>query len=165
MIDLPGTVARLVRRPQTPSDLPFLALLLSSAREVERDLFPGDPAVWDALMAQQAAAQDHHYRTHYPGATFDILEHEGQPAGRLALCELGDEIRVMDIALLPALRGQGRGTLLLRAVMAQAAARGLAVRLHVEAFNRAGHLYGRLGFMLVQDKGIHKLLEWRPSSC
>ncbi|SOD90754.1 GNAT family N-acetyltransferase [Caenispirillum bisanense] len=164
MIDLPATVGGFLRRPQTAADLPFLARLMSSAREVERDLFPGDPAVWDALMAQQAAAQDHHYRAHYPGATFDILEHAGQPVGRLALCELGDEIRVMDIALLPGFRGQGHGTLVLRAVMARAAARGLAVRLHVEAFNRAGHLYDRLGFTMVQDKGVHKLLEWRPSS-
>lgn len=164
MIDLPATVGGFLRRTQTAADLPFLALLLSSAREVERDLFPGDPAIWDALMAQQAAAQDHHYRAHYPGATFDILEHEGQPAGRLALCELGDEIRVMDIALLPALRGQGRGTVVLRAVMAQAAARGRAVRLHVEALNPAWRLYDRLGFTLVQDKGVHKLLEWRAPS-
>ncbi|MCA1939657.1 MAG: GNAT family N-acetyltransferase [Caenispirillum bisanense] len=164
MIDLPASVAGFLRRPQTPADLPFLARLLSSAREVERDLFPGDPALWEALMVQQAAAQDHHYRAHYPGATFDILEHEGQPAGRLALCELGDEIRVMDIAILPDLRGQGRGTLVLRAVMAQAAARGLAVRLHVETFNRAWRLYERLGFALVQDKGVHKLLEWPASS-
>lgn len=159
-------VAGLRRRPQVPDDLPFLAELMSSAREWERQAFPGDAQTWAALMAHQAAAQDAHYRAHYRDACFEILmdEEGGRPVGRLALAPMADEIRVMDIALVPALRGQGRGTALLQAVMAAAAQAGVAVRLHVEQFNPARRLYARLGFELVEDKGVHLLLEWRPGS-
>lgn len=156
-------IAGLRRRPQVPDDLPFLAELMSSAREWERQGFPGDEQMWAALMAHQAAAQDAHYRAHYRDACFEILEDEGgRPVGRLALTRMADEIRVMDIAVVPALRGQGRGTALLQAVMAAAAQAGVAVRLHVEQFNPARRLYARLGFELVEDKGVHLLLEWRP---
>lgn len=158
-------VAGLRRRPQVPEDLPFLAELMSSGREWERQAFPGDAQVWAALMAHQAAAQDAHYRAHYRDACFEILEDDGgRPVGRLALAPMADELRVMDIALVPELRGQGRGTALLQAVMAVAAQAGTAVRLHVEQFNPARRLYARLGFGLVEDKGVHLLLEWRPGS-
>lgn len=168
MIRLPDPVAGFRLRPQTADDLPFLAELMGSARAWERQAFVGDPRVWGALMAQQAAAQDAHYRAHYPDACFHILEDaaagdERGAAGRLALCPLADEIRVMDIALLPSVRGQGRGSALLRAVMAEASRLNLAVRLHVESFNPAQRLYARLGFRLVEDKGIHRFLEWRSA--
>ena len=33
--------------------------------------------------------------------------------------------------------------------------------IHVEKFNRARHLYERLGFQVAQDKDVYLLMEWR----
>jgi ribosomal protein S18 acetylase RimI-like enzyme len=66
----------------------------------------------------------------------------------------------MDIALLPAYRGQGIGTRLLDALLAQA--QGAPVTLHVEPLNPAQRLYRRLGFRLLEDRGVYHFLEWRP---
>jgi ribosomal protein S18 acetylase RimI-like enzyme len=68
----------------------------------------------------------------------------------------------MDVALLPEYRGQGIGTQLLRQVLAEGQARGLAVTIHVEKFNPALPLYRRLGFEVKTDRGVYYFLERRP---
>lgn len=109
----------------------------------------------------QFEAQDLHYRTHYPNARFQLIVHEGRRVGRLYLHEAGEEIRIMDIALLPEARGCGIGSLLLREILAQAAASNRVVTLHVEFNNPARRLYDRLGFRHVADEGVYLRMEWR----
>ncbi|EKV29133.1 Acetyltransferase, GNAT family [Caenispirillum salinarum AK4] len=157
-----GQVAGFRLRPQRDQDdMPFLVSLMSSAREAERAFFPGDASHWRMLMDQQARAQTHHYRAAYPGASMDILEHDGQGAGRLCLHQRNDAILVLDIVIIPGLRGRGHGGAILRAVMDAAAGRGQAVRLHVIGHNPARRLYERLGFRTVGDDGLRLAMEWR----
>ena len=66
----------------------------------------------------------------------------------------------MDIALLPAHRGQGIATCLLRDLQHQAAADDKSLTIHVESFNPARRLYQRLGFQVTEDKGVYQLMEW-----
>jgi ribosomal protein S18 acetylase RimI-like enzyme len=87
---------------------------------------------------------------------------EGEAIGRLYLAEWGSEIRIVDISLVPENRGRGLGEALLRDVQADAASRGKAVSIHVEKFNPARRLYDRLGFAVIEDKGIYDLMMWRP---
>jgi ribosomal protein S18 acetylase RimI-like enzyme len=92
-----------------------------------------------------------------------VILHGGQPAGRLFLHRGTDEIRVVDIGLLPEHRNQGIGGALLKAVLDEAAEAGKAVRLHVESFNRAVRLYERLDFASVGTDGAHIEMEFAPS--
>ena len=48
-----------------------------------------------------------------------------------------------------------------RQLQAEASAAGKPLRIHVERFNPALRLYERLGFRLVEDRGIYLFLEWR----
>ena len=73
----------------------------------------------------------------------------------------GDEIHLVDIALLPEFRGQGIGTRLLEVVQTEAEAAGLPVGLSVAKDNRALNLYGRLGFCRMADDGVYLKMEWR----
>ncbi len=150
-------------RPATPSDRPFLGQVYASTRteELAQVAWPEDHK--QAFLDQQFNAQDAHYRTYYPTAQFLVIEHGGEPIGRLYLAEWPGEIRIMDIALLPAFRGRGWGTALLQDVLAQARARGLAVSIHVEKFNPAHRLYTRLGFRPVGEHGIYDLLRWEAA--
>jgi ribosomal protein S18 acetylase RimI-like enzyme len=116
----------------------------------------------EAFLRQQFDAQDAYYREHYDGASFDVIEVDGEPAGRLYVARWEDEIRIMDIALLPEHRGAGLGTRLLRELLAEGARSGRRVSIHVEKHNRALRLYERLGFVAVADRGVHLLLEARP---
>ena len=123
---------------------------------------PWDDAEKDAFLRMQFDAQDAWYRQNYLGATFDVVEVDGEPAGRLYVHRGGSEIRIVDIALLPAHRGSGTGTSLLGDLLAEADADGKSVTIHVERLNPALRLYERLGFELAEDKGVYLFLE-RPA--
>src|SRR5256885_17249086 len=82
-----------------------------------------------------------HYRANYPGATLDVIEVDGAPAGRLYVHRGPSDIRIMDIALAPPYRGRGIGTSLLRALMEEADASGRKLSIHAEMNNPARSLY------------------------
>ena len=118
-----------------------------------------------AFLRQQFAAQHAWYQEHYAGASFDVVELEGRPAGRLYVARWERELRLVDVALLPEHRGNGLGTALVSRVLAEGAAAGKPVTIYVERMNPARRLYRRLGFELLEDKGMYLLLEWRaPAS-
>jgi ribosomal protein S18 acetylase RimI-like enzyme len=88
---------------------------------------------------------------------------DGRPAGRLYVARWPEELRVIDIALLPEYRRRGIGTALLRALLEEAGASGRPVRIHVERFNPALAVYEKLGFRLLEDRGVYLFLEWRAA--
>jgi ribosomal protein S18 acetylase RimI-like enzyme len=115
-----------------------------------------------AFVAMQFEAQDASYRMTYPDGRFLIVLGDDVPIGRLYLGRLNDEIRIIDIALLPDQRGAGIGSRLIDEVLAEADLAGLAVRLHVEPWNPALRLYERRGFRLVEERGVYLFME-RPA--
>jgi GNAT superfamily N-acetyltransferase len=149
-------------RPIASDDAPFLYRVYASTREEELRPVPWTAAEKDAFLHQQFQAQHTYYQEHYEGARFEVILRDGQPIGRLYVARWADEIRIVDIALLPEHRGAGIGSGVLRGLLAEAAAAGKPVRIHVERLNPARRLYERLGFLPVEDKGVYYLMEWRP---
>lgn len=149
-------------RPVVLVDTPFLGAVYASTRAEELLLTGWSDAQKAQFCAAQFTAQDAYYRQNYPGAAFLVIERSGTPVGRLYVARWEREIRIMDITLLPAHRGQGLGTSLLQALQAEAAASARTLSIHVERFNPALRLYERLGFTLREDKGVYLLLEWKP---
>ena len=117
-----------------------------------------------AFLRMQFDAQDAHYRAHYEGATYEVIEVDGVPAGRLYVHRRPKEIRLIDIALLPRFRGTGIGTRLLAELIAESKARGVPLTIHVEMSNPARRLYERLGFAPVEEHGVYLLMERRPEA-
>jgi GNAT superfamily N-acetyltransferase len=151
----------LTLRPVTPADAAFLFLVYASTRTEELASTDWDEQRKQAFLRMQFHAQSRHYALHYGGASFSVIEIDGAAVGRLYVDRPADEIRVVDIALLPQHRGHGIGTRLLRAILAEGADAGVPVTIHVEGFNPAMRLYLRLGFKEVADAGLYKLMEWR----
>jgi ribosomal protein S18 acetylase RimI-like enzyme len=157
------TTATVALRPITGADEPFLAAVYVSTRQEELAPLPWSAEAKTAFLHQQFAAQSHHYRTHFASADFDIILVDGCPAGRLYVERRADELRLIEIALLPAFRGAGIGTRLLQELVAEAAAAGKPLQLHVEKFNPALRLYERLGFRRLGDCGVYWFMEWHPT--
>ena len=159
-----GHEARVTLRAAEPADEPLLCAVYASTRAEELALTDWSEERKAEFCQQQFAAQDAHYRQHYPSAQYSIIERDGVAAGRLFVDRWEKEIRIMDIALLPEHRGAGIGTRLLRELQEEARAAGRALSIHVEKFNPALRLYERLGFRAIEDKGVYLLMEWRGSA-
>ena len=148
-------------RTVTEDDRAFLLSVYASTRDEELAQVAWAPGQLEAFLELQFGAQDRDYRGNHPAGAFDVIEVDGQAVGRLYVDRGADELRLVDIALLPAYRSLGVGERLIRSLQAEAAATGRVVVLHVEATNRAAHLYERLGFVVVDERGVHRRMEWR----
>jgi ribosomal protein S18 acetylase RimI-like enzyme len=145
------------------ADRAFLVELYGSVRAPELDRVAWDDATKRAFVEQQFTAQDAAYRGNYPGATLDVVELDGELAGRLYVHRGEGDIRIMDIAMAPAFRGRGIGTGLLRELMEEADASGRKLSIHVEMNNPARSLYDRLGFVPAGEHGVYVLMERPPA--
>jgi len=155
-----GTRTSLSLRPVTPADVSFLARVYASSRAEELAVTGWSEEQKEIFCRSQFDAQSAYYAANYPGASFQIIEREGWPMGRLYVDRWEKEIRIVDITLLPEFHGSGTGTKLLRDLQEEARGAGKSLTIHVERFNRALELYQRLGFKQVEDKGVYLLLEW-----
>jgi GNAT superfamily N-acetyltransferase len=149
-------------RASTPLDHAFLFSVYASSREEELGLTAWDSDQKRAFLAMQFAAQDRYYREHFPDAHYDVIEADGEPVGRLYVARGMEEIRIVDIALLPAHRGRGIGRALLAALQEEAAYSRCPIVIHVERSDRARRLYTRMGFVPVEESGVHVLMMWMP---
>lgn len=153
---------KVVLRPVGDADRAFLAQLYASTRAEELAIVPWTDEQKAAFLAQQFEAQDAHYRAYYDGATFDVIEVDGERAGRVYVHRGQREIRIVDISLTPSFRGRGLGTRLLRALIAEADDGGRKLSIHVEMHNPARRLYERLGFRPAGENGVYLLMERPP---
>jgi ribosomal protein S18 acetylase RimI-like enzyme len=149
-------------RPTTDADRELLLAVYASTRVEELDQVPWAPGAREAFLEMQFTAQDHEYRRLNPRGSFDVIEVDGRPAGRLYVDRRPGDLRIVDIAVLPEFRNRGIGRRLVEELQQQAAAEGRIVSIHVEAHNRAAGLYERLGFVLAEDLGVYRRMEWTP---
>ncbi|MGZ5049631.1 MAG: GNAT family N-acetyltransferase [Methylobacter sp.] len=152
----------LALRPERDDDRAFLEALYISVRWPELEVTGWAEDTKLDFLRQQYTFQDKHYAEAYYDGEFLILEREGSPVGRLYLHRNSREIRIVDVSLMPEVRSQGIGTLLLHGVFAEAEGAGQIVSIHVEKFNPAQNLYRRLGFKEVSENGPYWLMERNP---
>ncbi len=147
-------------RPVTPADVAFLARVYASSRADELAVTGWSEGQKAAFCRSQFDAQSAYYSENYPGASFQVIERDGVPVGRLYVARWEKEIRIVDITVLPEFRGSGTGTKLLRDLQEEACAVGKCMTIHVERFNRALELYQRLGFQIVEEQEVYLLMQW-----
>ena len=146
----------------TPEDQGFLSELFNEVRSVEfAPLGLPQPAL-EQLLGMQFRAQQSGYAAQFPQAVDWILWSGANRIGRMLVDESpNNEIRLVDIALLAAYRGQGRGTELVQRLRARAMRAGLPLRLSVRFGNPAERLYARQGFVRTGGDGIYVTMEHR----
>jgi ribosomal protein S18 acetylase RimI-like enzyme len=155
--------ATITLRPIRAGDESFLYLVYASTREQELAPLDWSNEQKNAFLQMQFLAQHQYYQQNYADAAWDVILVDDQPAGRLYVARWPQEIRVIDIALLPKYRNAGIGGTLLRGLQAEAEQAGKKLSIHVEQFNPARRLYERLGFRIIADQGVYWLMEWTAS--
>ena len=156
---------RVALRPVTPEDEEFLLGVYASTREGELSQVEWGEGQRDAFLRQQFKAQRGEYGTRFPDAEYDIILLDGLPVGRIWVGRTDEQIRLLDIALLPDAQNRGVGTALLRALIEESRASGKKLRHMVFVLNPdATRFYERLGFVPIEEFGAYVHMEWRPES-
>ena len=150
-------------RPVSPDDHEFLTEVYGSTRAEELALVPWSDEQRQIFVRSQFAAQQDHYAKTYPAASHDIILSNNRPVGRLYVARLDQEIRIIDITLLPAERTAGIGSSLIKQLLDEANRSGKITRIYVEEFNPSLRLFERLGFSPSEQHGIHLLMQCNPS--
>jgi len=160
VLHIASPVGLLHLRPERDDDRGFRYQLFCDSRQPEFALLP--PPVYQQVMAHQFHAQTVGYRGQFPQARFDIIELAGERIGRIVVDRSGTMMHIVDQAIVPTLRGRGIGTAIMRALMDEAQAAGLPVRLEVASENDPSfRLYQRLGFVPIETYPFYMRLEWR----
>ncbi len=150
-------------RPVAPDDEPLLRQIYASTRAEELAVVPWSDDEKRAFLDMQFDAQRADYAARFPGAVHSIVLVAGEPVGRIWVDRREDEIRLLDIALLPEHRNAGTGSALLGELQREAQAVGLPLRHSVYKGNTAAlRFYERLGFAVIEDFEAYVLMEWRP---
>ena len=161
---LPGG-ERLALRPVNSNDEEFLLSVYHSTRAEELAQATWQPGQLEAFVKWQFELQRAEYQARYPDAEYDLILVDDRPAGRIWIGRDAEQIRLLDIAVLPEFQNRGVGTLLLRWLIEESKAANKTLRHMVFVLNNDAHrFYERLGFELIEDFGAYKHMEYRNKS-
>jgi ribosomal protein S18 acetylase RimI-like enzyme len=152
-------------RPVEPEDEDFLLRVYASSRADEMALVPWDEEQKRAFVRSQFEAQYAQYQARFPEAEYKVILYRGSPAGRMWIGRTPEQIRLLDIAILPEFQNQGIGATLLKSLLAESEERGLPLRHMVFKLNTAAlRFYQRFGFSQIDDVGAYIHMERLPAS-
>jgi GNAT superfamily N-acetyltransferase len=155
----------LTLRPVSADDDPFLLSVYDSTRAEELAQAEWQPGQREAFLKWQFDLQRREYDARFPDADYYVIVIGDQPAGRIWIGRDANQIRLLDIALLPEFQNRGAGTLLLRRLIDEARESGKPLRHMVFVLNNDAHrFYERLGFVMIDDLGAYKHMEWTNGS-
>jgi GNAT superfamily N-acetyltransferase len=149
-------------RPPTPEDQAFLVALYGSTREAELSQAEWAEGQKELFVKWQFDLQHREYLARFPDAEYNVILVDAERAGRIWIGRDVEQIRLLDIALLPEFQNRGVGTLLLGLLIDEARAVGKPLRHMVFVLNNnAERFYERLGFVIIEDLGAYKHMEYK----
>lgn len=149
-------------RPATAADAPFLEQLYRSTRPDLQQL-DATPGQGTAVVAQQYAVLQSGIGASFPDALHFVVEDAAERIGTLVVDFGPDEVRLIHLALVPALRGRGYGRQLLQGLQQAAARTRAPLVVTVWRSNpRARALYLSLGFVVEEAHPVAERLAWYP---
>jgi GNAT superfamily N-acetyltransferase len=151
--------------PVTEADNEFLLQIYASTRADELAQVEWQPGHKEAFLKWQLDMQRQQYEARFPDAEYKVIQIDNQRAGRVWVGENETEIRLLDIALLPEFQNRGVGTLLLQDLIERARLADKPLRHMVFMLNSDAHrFYERLGFVMIEDLGAYRHMEWKKGA-
>lgn len=150
-------------RLEVPGDADFLFRLFCANRMGILRLAQIPEAAIDDLILLQHRSQTSTYRSLFPNAVYSIVEHNGEPIGRLIENDEKREVYFVDIALMPEHQQHGFGRALIKTLRDEWAARGRNARAKVAIENEPSmRLFRGLGFIPDDaDPDAYVTLRWK----
>ncbi len=147
----------------TDDDIPFLYTVYRSTRIEEFAHANFTEQQLEDFLQMQFVLQHNQYMKNYRNASFDlIMIHDSTPVGRLYVNRMEDDIRIIDIAILPEYRNQGIGRSIMHDIIQASEKTSKTISLHVEQNNPALKFYQRLGFTAEGSQSIYLFMKRMP---
>jgi ribosomal protein S18 acetylase RimI-like enzyme len=132
---------------ESAEDEPFLRGLVVETVAAELGASAWPEPMRTHLLGLQYTSRRQSHRLNFPGADSQIIQFNGADVGWVVVNTSPDEVRLVEIMIVPELRSRGIGTAVIREILAAGGDAGKPVRLSVNPMNRAAiRLYERLGF-------------------
>ncbi len=162
--DLQGLAHKVTLRPVVPEDEETLLEIYASTREEEmQQVNDWTPEQKEMFLRWQLEMQRRDYEARYPKADYQLILFEGVPAGRLWVARTPEQIRLLDIAVLPEFQNRKIGSYLLRNLIRESEETATPLRHMIYKLNtEARRFYERLGFRLIEDDRMYLLMERHP---
>jgi ribosomal protein S18 acetylase RimI-like enzyme len=152
----------LAMRPANAKDAAFLQQLYRATRTDLLQLDLGS-AQAEALVAQQYEVLQAGTAEEFPHAMHFVVEKTASRVGAVIVDFGPAEVRLVYLALLPAVRGQGHGQQLVRGLQQAAERAGAPLAVTVWRSNpHARALYLALGFVVEQALPVAERMVWYP---
>lgn len=153
-------------RPVTDDDEEILLKIYASTREDEMQQAVG----WtdeqkEMFLRWQLQMQRRDYEARFPDADYQLILFKGKPAGRIWIGRAPEQIRLLDIAILPEFQNRKIGGYLIRQLIKESEETGIPLRHMIYKLNTdARRFYERLGFVLKEDDRMYLLMERHPET-
>ena len=152
----------MVLRPVTDADEEFLLSIYARTRADELAQATWEPGQQEAFVKWQFDLQRREYGVRFPQAEYYMIMIDDSPAGRIWIGRDEQQIRLLDIAIVPEFQNRGAGTMLLRWLIDESKLAGKVLRHMVFVLNPDAHrFYERLGFVVIEEFGAYKHMEFR----
>lgn len=147
---------------ETVTDENFLAKLYFSTRSDEFSALGWDAERLGQFLAMQYKIQKQAYHLQFPDAENLIIWLEEEKIGRLIVNRSANDLRLVDISLLPKFRSLGVGTKIITDLQSEAGEKNLPLTLNVARNNpSAFRLYQKLGFQMTGEDEMYFSMDWR----
>src|SRR5438105_9620513 len=158
------TGERLTLRAITGDEDEFLLKVYETTRADELAQVEWEAGKREAFVRWKVQLQRQEYQTRFPDAEYNIILIDGTPAGRIWIGRDERQIRLLDIALLPEFQNRGAGTALMKSLIEESRRINKPLRHMVFMLNADAHrFYERLGFVVIEDLGAYRHMEWKQS--
>lgn len=146
--------------PVTEDDAELIEEIYYFTRNEEFAMLGWNDDQLKPFLKMQCDFQNKSYRMHFPNAEFSLVLLDDEKIGRMIVDRNENEIRLVDIAVLPQFRGKGIGSKLIEKLYSEAKEKSLPLSLQVEKNNNnAFRLYKKQGFEIVDESEIYFAME------
>lgn len=152
-------------RAVQPEDEDFLLQVYAASRADEMALVDWDEAQKMTFLRSQFEAQAAQYHARFPDAEYSVILYKDRSVGRFWIGRTPEQIRLLDIAILPEFQNRGIGAVLLKSLVDESEAAAKPLRHMVFKMNvDALRFYERFGFTPIEDVGAYIHMERLPAN-
>ncbi|MGV6850583.1 MAG: GNAT family N-acetyltransferase [bacterium] len=147
-------------RTANKEDRPFLYLLYSAVNFHEIEAMEIENSRRETFLMSRFSIQYRRFQQEFPGASMYIIEHEGEPVGRVYFEVLDKEIYLIDLSIMPEHQHHGIGSEIIKQLQHKSCNIKVPIVAEIEHYNQSFEFFLQNNFDQTGEEDIYLILEW-----